>query len=167
MKTMSTPMEPIPDQNVNVEEEIFKSLSHDIRRNIIKLLGEHKEMTFTDLKNDLGTVESSSLSYHLKSMKPLILQKENLYKLSEIGFAALTLMDRIDESKRFKAAKNKFRWANIITIICWVISAIIIPVIISPYLEASITLTVTIIFEVCMQINFVLIFTLWGSSWKR
>ena len=163
---VNTPETPT-EQSKNVEEEIFKTLSHEIRRNIIKLLGDQKQLTFTNIKNNIGTVESSSLAYHLKSMRPLIEQKETFYKLTEIGLAALSLMDRIDQSKRFKAAKNKFRWANIITILCWVVTSIAIPTIIAPYVERSLVRTVTIIIEVCMQVNFVIIFTLWGSSWNK
>lgn len=70
--------------NQTDEDELFKTLTHQIRRDIIKILGE-SELTFTQIKNQLGSIDSPTLSYHLKNLNPLITQVANKYKLSEIG----------------------------------------------------------------------------------
>jgi len=81
------------------EDEIFKSLSHQVRRNIIKILGENR-LSFTEIINNLEPVDSPTLSYHLKSLQPLLQQKTNKYELSEIGEAAFNLLSKTDESIR-------------------------------------------------------------------
>ena len=51
------------------EEELIKSLSHKIRRDIIKFIGDGGELTFTEIKNFIESIDSPSLSYHLKSLQ--------------------------------------------------------------------------------------------------
>ena len=149
------------------EGEIFKSLSHEIRRKIIKTLGKKKELSFTDLKNEIGAIDSPTLSYHLRSLSFLVDQKNTQHFLTEIGNAALLLMDRIDQSKRISLGKNRFLLANIATILCWIAIEILIPFIIAPVTTEAIYISITIALNVCAQINFFIIWTLWGSSWKR
>jgi len=48
------------------EDEIFKLLTHQKRRNIIKVLGE-RDLTFSQIKRNLE-IDSPTHSYHLKSM---------------------------------------------------------------------------------------------------
>ena len=69
----------------SIEEFIFKTLSHQKRRDILRVIGEKREVTFTEIKNAIGTEDSSSLSYHLNALKYLIVQKEGKYHLSELG----------------------------------------------------------------------------------
>ena len=69
----------------SVEEVVFKTLSHQKRRDILRVIGEKQEMTFTDIKNSIGTEDSPSLSYHLNALKYLVYQKEGKYRLSELG----------------------------------------------------------------------------------
>ncbi|MFX1286916.1 MAG: winged helix-turn-helix domain-containing protein, partial [Promethearchaeota archaeon] len=68
----------INDSEIN-EDAIFKSLSHEIRRNIIRHIGDKKESTFSDIKNNIMSIDSPTLSYHLKSLIPLITQEEGKY----------------------------------------------------------------------------------------
>lgn len=76
----------------SLEESIFKTLSHQKRRDILRVIGESKEVTFTEIKKSIGPEDSSSLSYHLNALDHLIMQKEGKYRLSELGQDAYSLM---------------------------------------------------------------------------
>jgi len=76
----------------SLEESIFKTLSHQKRRDILRVMGEGKEVTFTEIKKSIGTEDSPSLSYHLNALNHLIVQKEGKYRLSELGQDAYSLM---------------------------------------------------------------------------
>ncbi|MFX0035528.1 MAG: winged helix-turn-helix domain-containing protein [Candidatus Hermodarchaeota archaeon] len=73
------------------EDELFRSLSHKIRRDIIKILGENP-LSFSEVINNLENVDSPTLSYHLKSLQPYLQQKESKYELSGIGEVAFNLL---------------------------------------------------------------------------
>lgn len=155
-------------QPVNDENEIFKSLSHQIRRDIIKALGQKKLLSFTEIKNSLGNIDSPTLSYHLKSLKLLVTQKDETYLLTDIGQTALLLMDKIDQSDRLKNWKRNIRNANIITIICWAVVQFVVPLIVGNfYVEHSVQtlVVIVIILNVVPQINFQFIWRLWAKSW--
>lgn len=148
------------------EDEIFKSLSHRTRRAIIKLLGEHNSLSFTEIKTALGNIDSPSLSYHLKSLEVLLKQEKNLYGLTEIGVAALNLMDHIDQSDRLRNSKRKFVIANIVTIVCWTIILFFIPFFIATSLDVRTRIVISIVLNGVAQINFQIIWNLWAASWK-
>lgn len=148
------------------EDEIFKSLTHQIRRNIIRSLGEKKELTFSDIHKKIGTIDSPTLSYHLKSLKYLIDQSENEYYLTDVGIEAYNLLNRITESTLYKKGKKSFMIANIITIVCWTLILFLVPFLISTGLEKSLRVTIIILLNVVAQINFQLSWQLWGRSWK-
>jgi DNA-binding transcriptional ArsR family regulator len=154
------------NQTIQDENEIYKSLSHPLRREIIKSLGQKNKMSFTDLKNAVNAIDSPSLSYHLKSLEILIKQDKNLYTLTNQGRAALILINSIDQSKRVEKGKKRFLIANIITIICWTIVSFAVPIAIAPYVDESLRIGITILFNVMIQINSVVIWNLWASSWK-
>jgi DNA-binding transcriptional ArsR family regulator len=163
---MSTKSDSTSQDTLLDEGEIFKSLSHEIRRKIIKVLGHKTELSFSELNNAIGSVDTPTLSYHLKSLKYLVDQKNTQYRLTDIGQAAFLLMERIDHTNRFKTMKRKFKTANIVTIFCWVVIGIGIPWIIAPYVPESIRITVVVLLNIFTQINSVMIWTLWGTSWK-
>ena len=150
------------------EGEIFKSLSHEIRRNIIKALGKNQEMSFSELNSAIGAVDSPTMSYHLKSLKFLVDQKTSHYHLTEIGHAALSLMEKIDEKNILKETKRQFNtyvvWANILTILCWTVIGIIIPILVGPYIPVSLRITVTVLLNVFTQINSFLIWFPWTKK---
>jgi DNA-binding transcriptional ArsR family regulator len=74
------------------EESIFKTLSHQKRRDILRIIGEKREVTFTEIKTAVQIEDSPSLSYHLNTMGGLIIQNEGKYKLSELGQDAFGLI---------------------------------------------------------------------------
>jgi DNA-binding transcriptional ArsR family regulator len=80
--------------NESLEESIFKTLSHQKRRDILRVIGEKREVTFTEIKNSVEIVDSPSLSYHLNALNPLIVQKKGKYRLSELGQDAYNLICR-------------------------------------------------------------------------
>jgi len=141
------------------EDEIFKSLSHQVRRNIIKFLGEDP-LSFTDIKNKVEPIDSPTLSYHLKSLKPLLIQKENKYGLSQIGEAAFNLMSKTDESVRISRYKRKFLYAYYVTVICWISASTIIPFIISADLGFWKITYVNIFITIISTINYVILWIL-------
>ena len=113
---------------ISEEDEIFKILTHQTRRNIIKVLGE-RDLTFSQIKRSLE-IDSPALSYHLKSMKPFVIQKKSKYSFSEIGRAASLLLTKTDQSIKMSRYRKNFVYAQFITNICWIIAGILIPTII-------------------------------------
>lgn len=111
----------------NYDDEIFKSLSHKLRRQIILAVGKEKSLSFSMIQDRLTNIDSPSLAYHLKSMSQLLELKDNIYTLNEIGNAAYLLLEKIDQSDRVKKGKKQFNIAYIITVVCWIISQFIIP----------------------------------------
>jgi len=79
----------------SLEERVFKSLSNEKRREIIRYLGERRGARFNEVKNDLSFEDGASLSYHLTSLDPLIIKEESGYGLSPAGRDAYNLMDKI------------------------------------------------------------------------
>lgn len=79
-------------QNESLEESIFKTLSNQKRRDILRFIGEHKQATFTKIKKAVEIEDSSLVSYHLNSLQMLINQKDEKYSLSELGQEAYNLI---------------------------------------------------------------------------
>ncbi|TLN17658.1 helix-turn-helix transcriptional regulator, partial [bacterium] len=73
-----------------VSRDLYKQLSHPMRRQIISLLGSTGEMSATRLMSELG-LSPGNFYYHLGFINPLIVrQKDGLYALSEAGHSAYT-----------------------------------------------------------------------------
>ena len=76
----------------NLEEEVFKALDHQIRRNVLRYIGQAKEPTFTEILNTVNIPDSPTLSYHLKTLSPFVIQQKGRYILSPVGKAAYSLL---------------------------------------------------------------------------
>ena len=76
----------------SLEEAIFKTLSNQKRRDILRFIGERKEATFTEIKRAVEIEDSSLVVYHLKSLEGLIIQSKDKYRLSDLGQEAYTLI---------------------------------------------------------------------------
>jgi len=76
----------------NLEEEVFKALDHQIRRDVLRYIGEAKETTFTEILNTVNIPDSPTLSYHLKTLSPFVTQQKGRYILSPVGKAAYSLL---------------------------------------------------------------------------
>lgn len=83
------------DEPRTLEEEVFKTLSHQIRRDILRYIGESKGSKFTEIKKAAGIEESASLSYHLNALHPLLVHDEGLYRLSELGKDTYSLLTKL------------------------------------------------------------------------
>lgn len=72
-------------------------MGHDIRRKIIKIIGDNDYTSFTYLKKELG-VSTGSIYHHLETLSELIEQKEDKkYYLTELGvYAYNSLKDNIE-----------------------------------------------------------------------
>lgn len=142
------------------EEEIFKSLSHRIRRDIIKLIGVQSSK-FSEIQNSLKEIDSPTLSYHLKSLQPLLNQEDNEYNLSEIGESAFRLLSKTDQSVRISKYKKKFLYAYYITVICWITAMSVIPFIIHAEIDVGFTtLLVQIVINIISTTNYIIIWRL-------
>ncbi|MFW9781485.1 MAG: hypothetical protein ACFFFB_04285 [Candidatus Heimdallarchaeota archaeon] len=145
------------------EEDIFKSLNHKIRRDIIKIVG-NRTLSFTEIKTHLEPIDSPTLSYHLKSLQSMLNQKENKYELSEIGEAAVNLLSKTDQSIRISKYKKKFLYAYCVTVVCWVSASTLIPLILSLNLGNLTVILVQIVISIISSINYIMIWTLRKKS---
>ena len=72
--------------------KILSVLSHKIRREILLILRDKGEASFTDLKNSLN-IDTGKLSFHMRSLQPFIEQTETVkYRLSRTGEAAVRVI---------------------------------------------------------------------------
>jgi len=78
----------------NLEEEVFKALDHQRRRDILRFIGEGNKPTFTEIMNATKSSDSPTLSYHLRNLAPFLEVKDGRYNMNPIGKAAYTLLLR-------------------------------------------------------------------------
>lgn len=78
-------------------EEIFiQAISHEIRRNILRLLMESPK-SFTDLLSFFD-ISSSKLTYHLKHIQGFVEKDEHqYYTITDLGKRALNVLNSIKE----------------------------------------------------------------------
>ncbi|MCK5240642.1 MAG: helix-turn-helix domain-containing protein, partial [Candidatus Thorarchaeota archaeon] len=79
-------------ESQSLEEEVFKTLGHQIRRDIIRIIGDNRGLRFTEIMSAINIEESASLSYHLNALGPLLLHDNGLYSLSELGKDTYSLL---------------------------------------------------------------------------
>ncbi len=141
------------------EDTIYKSLTHPLRRNIIKTFAGGKKLAFSEIKKQVS-IDSPALSYHLKSLQALISQQEGKYLLSDIGDAALTLLLKVDQGSRIKKSKRHFLYAYVVTVCCWIAAQTLIPMAYwAPFGEFNYTL-IEIVLNTAPVINYILIWLL-------
>ena len=81
---------------ISGESILIKGISHDIRREILRLINDYP-MSFTDLLNHFD-ISTGKLNYHLTQIHGFI-EKENdssLYRVTSLGEKALKVLDMID-----------------------------------------------------------------------
>lgn len=140
----------------SLEDEVFKALDHQIRRNVLRFIGEAKEPTFTEILNTVNIPDSPTLSYHLKILSPFVLQNSGKYNLSPVGKAAYSLLLKTSAFNRQALFMKKKTGALIGHIVLW-ISAIaaglvmevdsFMTTIILPSLAAASLMTIEKLFE--------------------
>jgi DNA-binding transcriptional ArsR family regulator len=100
---MSGAEEPIDRETYDL---ISKSLSHPIRRKILRLLNQKGRMAFSQLRDSLG-IDGSHLSYHIGQMGELLKKAEDgSYELSNLGIVAVSLMRDVEELSTKEARKK-------------------------------------------------------------
>lgn len=93
----------------SLEQEVFKALENQKRRDILRLVGEKKGITFTEILNASKVPDSPTLSYHLRSLAPFIKQENGKYSLTSIGKDAYSLLLRTTTyDKLALLQKNKY-----------------------------------------------------------
>ncbi|MHA1483853.1 MAG: winged helix-turn-helix domain-containing protein [Candidatus Thorarchaeota archaeon] len=97
---------------------VFNALSHNIRRRIILMIGNHGSVSYTDMTSlDL---EPGTLYFHLdiltKSEEPLVERTGNKrYTLTELGHAAYGLiLQGEDEIQWVSSKRTETRWSGAI-----------------------------------------------------
>ncbi len=85
--------------------EFFKVLSHEIRAEIISLLHENIEMSYTEILHTLN-LEEGNLNFHLRKMKAFVeLTEKKNYRLSEYGKITYSMLQEVD-ARLWKDAKE-------------------------------------------------------------
>jgi len=75
---------------------ILSVLSHTLRRDILLVLSEKGECSFTDLMNALN-VDTGKLSFHIRNLEPFLEQTPTgRYKLSKMGENAMRLIKDLE-----------------------------------------------------------------------
>lgn len=125
----------------SLEEEVFKALDHQTRRDILRYVGERKEATFTEIMDKLRVPDSPSLSYHLRILAPFMEQRDGRYGLTYIGKSAYALLLRTSDYNRVALLQKKktgaiightVLWisaisASLVLRVDWIFSSIILP----------------------------------------
>lgn len=107
-----------------LEQEVFKALDHQVRRDILRYIGEKKHCTFTEILNATNVPDSPTLSYHLKNVTPFAEQQEGRYHLTPLGKDAYNLVLRTGAYNKLALfEKNKYEAAAGNTIL-WVAATI-------------------------------------------
>ncbi len=76
----------------NVEQKVFEALDNQMRRQILRYIGEKRNATFTDIMKETKTPDSPTLSYHLRGLAPFIEQQNGKYQLTQLGKDAYNLL---------------------------------------------------------------------------
>jgi len=75
--------------------DFFKALSHPARREIIRLLHDRIDLSYSELLNEMK-IDEGQLNFHLRAMKDLLDHRgDGRYKLSEVGKAAYHMINDI------------------------------------------------------------------------
>jgi DNA-binding transcriptional ArsR family regulator len=78
----------------SIEQGVFKALENQKRRDILRLIGEKKGISFTEVLNAIKIQDSPSLAYHMKELAPFIQQKSGKYQLTPMGRDAYSLLSK-------------------------------------------------------------------------
>jgi hypothetical protein len=94
-------------KDIDVESSFYYALSHEIRRKIIKIIGDNEFTSFTHLKKELN-VSTGTIYHHLETLSDLIEQKQDKkYYLQELGtYAYNSLKENIET---IKAPQREFK----------------------------------------------------------
>jgi uncharacterized RDD family membrane protein YckC/DNA-binding transcriptional ArsR family regulator len=87
--------------------KILSVLSHKIRREILLILHEKGDTSFTELLNTLK-IDTGKLSFHIRSLSPFIEQSENgKYKLSRAGEDSIRVIKDVESWSEMSDVTHK------------------------------------------------------------
>ncbi len=87
--------------------KVLSVLSHRIRREILLILHDKGESSFTDLMNTLH-IDTGKLSFHMRSLQPFIVQTESgKYRLSRVGEDAVRVIRDVESWAEIADASRK------------------------------------------------------------
>jgi hypothetical protein len=119
----------------NLEQDVFKALENQKRRDILRLIGEKGCITFTDVLSTSKIADSPTLSYHLRELAPFITQKQGKYELTPIGKDAYNLLLRTAAYGKVFFFQKKRMGATFGNLLLWIIG-----IIAAAYLEVDVAL---------------------------
>jgi hypothetical protein len=140
----------------NFEQDVFKALENQKRRDLLRLIGEKRGLTFTDILAATKIPDSPTLSYHLRELSPFISQENSKYTLSPMGKDAYNLLQKtasygklaLFQKKRMGATfGNLLLWAIGITAAAYLEVNIVLWAVIMPFLAFIATGTTWQLFE--------------------
>ena len=81
-------------------DRIFAALKNPIRRQILLILEQKGEVSFTNLQQTIGISDTGQMSYHLKELATLVEQSEKgKYRLSQTGEAGVALFQKVETQR--------------------------------------------------------------------
>ena len=104
----------------SLEEEVFKALDHQKRRDVLRYVGERRRSTFTEILRATEMADSPTLSYHLRTLAPFMGQAEGSYSLTPIGRAAYSLLLKTADYKTMALLHRKKTGAIVGNIVLWI-----------------------------------------------
>ena len=125
---------------VSLEEEVFKALDHQKRRDILRNIGEKEGVTFTEIMNAGKIPDSPTLSYHLRSLAPFVEQRHGGYRLTPMGKDAYSLLLRSTAYDKLAIFQKKRCDATFANLVLWVAA-----IAAAAYLEVSTVLTAIVL----------------------
>ncbi len=106
----------------DAEASYYYALSHDIRRRIIKIIGDNEYTTFTKLKKELE-VSTGTIYHHLDSLSELVEQRQNKkYFLKELGIYAYNSLKNNIETIRTPDFAHRELKSPILRKLMWITS---------------------------------------------
>jgi len=108
------------EQINNLEEEVFKTLDNQKRRDILRYIGENSGVSFTDIMKSTNVPDSPTLSYHLRALSPFTTQSNGKYGLSAIGKDAFGLLLRTTSYDQLELSRKKRREVVLGNAVIWV-----------------------------------------------
>jgi len=120
----------------NLEQDVFKALENQKRRDVLRLIGERKGISFTEILNVSKIPDSPTLSYHLRELAPFIDLKQGKYYLTPLGRDAYSLLLKTAAYGKVVLFQKKRYGATFGNLLLWVIG-----IAAAAYLEADIVLT--------------------------
>jgi hypothetical protein len=124
----------------NLEQNVFKALENQKRRDVLRLIGAKKSISFTEVLNASKIADSPTLSYHLRELAPFIRQEGGKYELTPMGRDAYNLLLKTASYGKVVLFQKKRLGATFGNLLLWIIG-----IAAAAYLEVDITLTAIIL----------------------